>query len=293
MKLSQAVEVFLNDCKRRATRVAYSYVLTRLLEGLGRLRPVDAITPMDMKLYDQHLVEAYPNPGTLIQHRRVVKVFFNWCVDNDLAPSSPARKIKTGQQPRSNADIKAMTDQELDQFLAYARYHPRLLALVLFLADTGCRIGGATGLRWADLCLPDQSATVEEKGQPRRVVVFGDPCACALAALPQTHLYVFGTSRAATPSATTLSNLFVRGAQKAGLRHVTPHMLRHRKGHQLADSGTPVSVAALAMGHTRPEMFLNVYARRDQTSVIESMRNLTVRSEEEPSPKIIRLPRNA
>lgn len=281
MFLSEAVTVFLNDCRTAATRSNYEYVTKNLVQALGTLRPLDQILAIDIKIYDQQIAQRWPNPGTLAHHRRVIRTFFNWCVKLELIRQSPARSIKVGRPSRAVAETKAMSDQELRQLLDYAKFDRYLHALILFVADTGCRAGGAATLRWCDINFTDHEAYVTEKGRAPRAVVFGASCAAALITYRDwvkvpAQRAVFATLRCPVPSSAVISKAIARACQKAGLRHMTAHALRHRKGHQLAASHTPPSLAAMILGHADIQMTMEVYYPRDWETAASYARNLTM-----------------
>jgi len=57
---------------------------------------------------------------------------------------------------------EVLTGDELEALLAVARRDfPTAFPFVLFLADTGCRLGEAIGLEWMSLNLPAATARIE------------------------------------------------------------------------------------------------------------------------------------
>ena len=75
-------------------------------------------------------------------------------------PWTPARSRGTGLRPVDSS--KVLTAEALDRFLGAAAQHlPDSFPLVLLLADTGCRIGEAIGLQWADVDLDGGTLWIE------------------------------------------------------------------------------------------------------------------------------------
>jgi site-specific recombinase XerD len=126
--------------------------------------------------------------------------------------------------------------------------------VLLFLADTGCRVGGLVGLHLGDLDLGDRSALVTEKGGKSRYVFFLDPTRAALAAWlavrPQGSDYVFVGQRGPL-TVFGVNQLLTRLKHAAGVTGpVNPHAFRHGFAKRyLANGGDLASLSDL-MGHT-------------------------------------------
>lgn len=256
MDLKKAISLFQNN-QRETTRQSYKYPLQYLMLYIGEARPVESIKP-------EHLIEYHHESlkprnlavATERKHLKTIKTLFNWLVQLDVIVKSPARILKVKRLPMYIERDKAMTDEELAALLDYTRYKPRDYALILFLADTGCRIGGAAGLKISDVDLVNRRGKVTEKGDKTRPVRFGPMCAAAIAKwlLARPHgagPYVF--SRTADPiKADNISQMIRRTCVKVGIRVLSGHSLRHRKGHQFADQGTAITLAARYLGHSDP-----------------------------------------
>ncbi|MBS4878142.1 MAG: tyrosine-type recombinase/integrase, partial [Clostridiales bacterium] len=60
----------------------------------------------------------------------------------------------------------------------------------------------------------------------------------------------------------------------AGIRHVTPHMLRHTFASRLFESGADLKSLAEILGHTDPAFTLKTYVTVSQEHLAEQMRKL-------------------
>lgn len=223
-----------------------------LVKVLGSERSIGDVRPVDLVAYAHTLREKSYSDATRRKHIKSLKTFFNWLVKIEVLETSPARFLRQEKlKPYVDRD-KAMSDPELRKLLEYARWKPRDYALILFLADTGCRAGGAAGLKLEHLDLVNRRATVMEKGEQTRPVKFGRATCRALAQWlqkrPTVGGYIF--SRDGSPiQAKNLSQVVRRDCLAAGLRSLGSHSLRHRKGHQMADARIAPSIAARALGH--------------------------------------------
>lgn len=293
MELKQAVNLFLGEYQNASTREAYYYVLIDMMNYMGPARPLTDIGKPTMIQYSQHMANKGWAPATVQKHHKTIKTFFNWLIKLDLLEKSPATVLKQKRLPSCVSREKAMSDEEYARILEYARWKPRDFALILFLGDTGCRIGGAAGLQEQHLDLDQCSGVVTEKGDKKRPVAYGSACAQALrkwliqrkAGGP--NKYVFSHS-GKKMTASSLSQVVRRACIKCGIRSIGAHSLRHRKGHQLADAKVAPTVAATALGHSDPTITLKHYYPQDWERAEAALRQLAQPSEQPD--KIVNFP---
>lgn len=280
MELYKAVDLFLNEHKP-TTRRSHAYSLRPMRDFLGPSRPVDAVRPEHVLEYAHTLLNRSLAPASIRKHYKAIKAFFNWLVRIELIARSPAAVLRSPGYETYVSRDKAMTDVELNRLLDFVKWKPRDHALILFLADTGCRAGGAAYLTTADLELDTLRAYVTEKGDKRRPVAYGPACGRALRLWlfkrPRSAGdYVFSRgARAVKPE--NISQIVKRDCLKAGIRPLGSHSLRHRKGHQLADAHVAPTIAATALGHSDPVVTLHHYYPADWDSAERELRKLVSR----------------
>lgn len=290
LRLSRAVDLFLGE-QIKTTRKSYSSVMRNFVLIVGN-KKLSAIRPEHLLEYMQD-VRSRPqikSQATINKYIKTLKTFFYWCVKAQFLTSVPTQMLKTKMTGTLIERFKAMPDKDYQQLLEYAQWNSRYYALVLFIGDTGCRIGGATGLQWSELSLIHREATVTEKGKPPRPIFFGDECKAALE-LWKTDWeggqgdYVFQVKGRKLQSA-SLGNLFERLCVRAGIPKRGPHSLRHRKGHQLADAKVNPSTAAMVLGHSDPTITLKHYYPKDWERAKREANNLATMPK--PKEKIIK-----
>jgi site-specific recombinase XerD len=309
MNLESAVNTFLLSHPNLGTRKAYKGCLIPMVNYIGPARPADKVTGPDIIEYSATLYTRNYSPATIRKHVISIKAFFNFLVKIDMIEQSPARAVKTPRR-KANTRAKAMQESEYKRILEFAaQSSPRNHALILFFADTGCREISARRLRIADIDFAKNTAVITGKGDKTRSVYFGKRCKQALQAWLQikpanSSDYVFRqrVNRADSTGELkegVLSQVIRRIAKKHHLhidRPLGSHSLRHRKGHQLADSGTPLSIAQKALGHADPTTTL-VYYPEDDERVYKKMQELATdytppkpeKKEELPPPRIVRI----
>lgn len=282
MRLDESVTLFLSE-KRPTTAASYGYVLRDFEKYAGPARPVADVSKVDMKKYIRAFGEreSVTSPATINKQIKTLRTFFNWCVGMDLIAKSPAGVLKYLRRSTKVDRDKNMPEPKLRLLLEYTRWEPRADALVRFLAETGCRIGGAAALQLDDLDLENQRALVVEKGAvDPRPVFFGEDCRKALdkwlIQRPGGDGHHVFSRRGNRLKNSSLGQYFRRTCQKAGVGSWGPHSLRHRKGHQLADANIPPPVAARVMGHASYHTTMQNYYPESWERAEEAARQLSM-----------------
>ena len=184
--------------------------------------------------------------------------------DNPFAALRGPRKAKLLPRVLSAADAERLLAQPEREFREGRIGRHRFLcdrAVFEFLYSTGCRIGEAVSLRWADVDLDRGTAVVVGKGRKERLVILGAPACRALRELR-------GFIGAADPALTSPSGLVFLSDRMSGLgarcvqrrmkeylagaglpADLTPHKLRHSFATHLLDAGADLRSVQEMLGH--------------------------------------------
>lgn len=211
---------------------------------------------------------------TIHGHLRALRTFFKWCADEYHLPADPMKRI---QLPRlANDQPKAATLDDLERLLGAATgtTATRDRAILLFLADTGCRAGGLLSLTLGNLDLRKRRALLHEKGEKYRTVCFTDTTATAislwLASRPtsaEDYLFcVLTPGRRGSPlTLGGLHSMIHRLAKRAGVTgRVNPHAFRHMFGCLWQGDAKTLSIL---MGHSDVATTLRYYVRPDMDEI--------------------------
>jgi len=156
-------------------------------------------------------------------------------------------------------DPKAITTEDLTAILEAARSSRRDYAIVLFLADTGCRLAGITGLRIQDLDLERSEATVWEKGAggngKSRIVYFGERTAEALRRYleirPKTDSDRVWIGTRGPLGKWGIYHVLRRLAEKARIEgRWNPHAFRHGWAKAALEAGADLGTVSQVLGHS-------------------------------------------
>ncbi len=208
--------------------------------------------------------------ASLQSHYRALRRFFGWCRDEYTLPGSPMDRIRMPKTPRREPKAIALADlRRLLDVIGDDRQGIRDRAILLFLADTGCRVGGLLGLRPADVDLDHGRAVVYEKGDKTRVVPFTRFTAHTLrlwlAARPTQASALFcglSEQKYGTPlTYTGVYQILRRLKRKAGVTgRVNPHSFRHGFAREYLINGGDLATLAQLMGHTNVQVTASFYA---------------------------------
>ena len=127
--------------------------------------------------------------------------------------------------------------------------------MVKLLLHTGLRVEEAVDLRWDDVQVRERSGSLtvrKGKGPKQRTVPLNAEARAALlelkAAGPAGAPEVLHGQRGAL-TARGVQAILQRYQGPAKVEDLSPHVLRHTFGKDLADAGTPIQVIADLMGH--------------------------------------------
>ncbi len=257
--LAAALETF---CAAKAAEglsprsiVWYRMIGERLVVRFGAARPVDALTPPELRAW---LVElrATLSPMSVAGYVRGLRAFGNWLARDGLAGARALRGLTRPRVPRKV--IEPLSDADLRRLLAAAGERDR--GVLLLLLDTGLRVSEVVGIRLGDL-RPDGGIKVTGKGAAERVVPVGGAARRAIGAYLAARgpgaagerLFLNQADQPLTTSGVT--QLLRRLRRRTGVTaRCNPHSFRHTFAHNyLVNGGDALSLQRI-LGHSSLEM---------------------------------------
>jgi integrase len=282
--LGAALATYLKLDRSPVTNRQYGYVLNRLIADIGPARDVQRVAYED-------LVDQLATLNIAVSTRRgyiaIYKAFFSWCDEVGYLAVSPAARLKRPRRDRAVAPPRAIPPDELRAIVEYVRVDsPRNYAIILFLADTGCRVGGLLSLTLDNLHVEDGYAWVYEKGGKWHCALFGPDTAAALrqwlARRPSVkHRFVWtGKSPGYEPLSRQAVHYVIRTvSQRVGCtREWFPHAVRHAVGYAWADAGIAPTIVAAKLGHNDPKITMDHYYPRDMDRLRTTSQRLALQA---------------
>ena len=248
MFFAQHVQPNNRDARTSASRLS-------ILKAHFGNQPIDALTPRHAAAFFAAKRRDGASNATVNRYRSLLSKMFSWAIEQEIVEVSPFGKLTKAKEPRP--PLERPSDEAIDA--VFAKLHPSLLPIYVFLRDTGCRRGEAVVLRHHQVDYANQAITVQKtKNGRQRQVPMTDNCLWAVQALPrlgETVFYHPGTMRPFLPD--TVTKIWDRA--RVGITHLRVHDLRHAFAIKLAEGGCPMHHISAVLGHDSSIQFTRDY----------------------------------
>jgi integrase/recombinase XerC len=194
-------------------------------------------------------------PASVNRALVTIKRYAAWATDQTLIPRNPATPVKL--IPAEASAPRQLEDDEEDALVTAVTTSGSLRdrTIIVFMLHTGLRAREVCLLQRQHVTLGKRSGRVQVYGKRNKYrevplnATARQMLTDYLVELPKENMYLFPsekTHQALTERA--LGHLVKKYAQRANLRDVSPHDLRHRFGYRMAES-VPLHRLAQIMGH--------------------------------------------
>ena len=273
MRIERAIDAFLDwrRIERDATPRSidsYWHILVKLAEDYPEA-PIGALTTEDLRRFLSRWRQK--SAATRSNVISVLHSFFSWAEAEDLVEVDPSRKIR--RPPKRKPDIYRPSLDELVRIRAAALPHEK--PAILLMEGVGLRRSEVLACRWGDVDLLRGRARVRRKGHHWQWVPIDPDVLLQLRVLfrelgPELEDHVFVVEveqwvsqhrrerRRKDPkkpaSGQAISRMVERVCNRAGVRSLSPHQLRHGFANRfLHESGRDLVALQALMGHSRPD----------------------------------------
>lgn len=287
MNVQTALDDFLLACKanQRSLKTIkwYTSLLTDFVEQFSGQELI-AIKPREIRLYivalqerEGRYLEAKQKPvqaGGLSQesisgHIRALHSFWSWCMKEYDLDRNPMDNIERPQ--RAKQAPKAIALDDYVKLLMAVGNNPagmRDRAILMFLGDSGCRLGGLLSVRAGSefLDLKECTAQVIEKGGITRTANFSPYTSVILRDWLEVRVshtpYVFCSTTDGEPLTDSgIHQILKRLKARAGITgRVNPHSFRHGFAREYLKSGGDEVTLAHLLGHAKVTTTHEFYA---------------------------------
>ena len=235
-------------------------------------KPVNAITPTDIRAWQNELMEQEFAPTYLKTIQNQLSAVFNYAVRYYDLPSNPC--LKAGSMGKSRAE--EMDFWTKDEFMRFSdsvmEKHMSYMAFTT-LYWTGMRLGELLALTWRDIDLEMKTISINKSYQRigkrdvitppktpkgKRVIRIPEFLAVDLRDFQDSFYDVKEDDRVFPITKYYLEHEIERGVKKSGVKRLNIHSLRHAS--LLIELGfSPLEIAE-RLGHEKIETTLNTYS---------------------------------
>lgn len=271
-------------CKPSTLRDYQDILRIHVLPVFGDIK-VTEITRGIVKDFLLKKVNAGYAASTVTHLKNVVSGVLNKAVDDEIIPANPVRNLGKIVKPKDRKEtMDPLTANELATLLNTVKtYYPEHYALFLLLARSGMRIGEALALQWGDIdfegrflnvskSLVRGSISTTKSGRARRVDMslqltetlkkhkiesMKKGLALGLGDMPE---FVFTDSKGGSIDKDVWRRrIFNKALEKAGLRKIRIHDLRHTYATLRIAKGDNIADVSNQLGHHSVKLTLDVY----------------------------------
>jgi site-specific recombinase XerD len=227
--------------------------------------------------------EAGDAPETVLTRFRHLRAFYRWAEREEIVDRSPLTNL---HEPTAETQpVPVLSSDELRALFATCKgrdfFDRRDFAMLVFLADTGVRVGELVALEVDDVDFKTSTAAVVGKFGRRRVVAFGPKAGKALLAYLRVRsrhkdaesprLWV--GQRGPLNEAAVWKIVKQRG-EDAGIDGLHPHALRHTFAHRFRSNGGAEGDLAQLGGWRSPAMLARYGASAAAERALEAHRKV-------------------
>jgi site-specific recombinase XerD len=270
-----------------------------------------AVTPLDIKEYRDDLAQQGFSPNTINQRLSALTAFFSWAQTQGWVEVSPTLNIKQVSVQKSGPRWLDRREQyalkrelqkaaQLAELRAtralagsaregdpehYAIWRERRnTALITLMLNAGLRVSEVAALTIKDLVINERSGHVVMRSLPgsgkrkHRQVPLNADARRELRAWLEVRSAddtdaLFVGQRGDPLSSRAIQRVVAKCAEKAGLKGVTPHILRHTCGHNLVGAGVSLDRVATILGHERLDTTA-IYTRPSEKELQEEVEKI-------------------
>ena len=294
-------------CKE-STQYDYKAILKNHVLSKFGAKPVSSIKRYDVKVFLMNMYKNGKAQSTVTHVKNVLGGVFNLAVDDEVITQNPAHrlgKIFGKKEVEKISMIDPLNREELALFLeTINKHYPLYYPFALTLARTGMRLGEAIGLQWGDIdfnsrfihvqrSLSKGKISTPKNGKGRHVDMSLQLTETLWrlkhereremkSKMPE---WVFLDENSVSPNETHWRrDIFNKTLEKAELRHVRVHDLRHTYASLLLQAGESMAYIRDQLGHHSIKVTVDIYGHLVPGGNKEAVDRLDDNTENAPHP---------
>lgn len=231
------------------TKTGYAYALKHLLPVFADM-PLNKITPETIRKYQEDRENEGANPSTINIERALLSIAFNTAIRKwRWINYNPCKDVE--RLPEDNKRVRYLSKDEVEKI--YQHFPEWLKPIITVARFTGLRIGNILSLTWQDVNLFSKTIVVgkTKNGEPIGLPINQTAFDTFKKLKKVQHIsnLVFPNKRGLTRCKNSVSTEFKRHCNRAGIKNLRFHDLRHDFGSNLVQRGVDIYTVSKLMGH--------------------------------------------
>lgn len=276
------------DCKP-STQKSYRDLLRQHILPVFATKPVTSINRLTVKEFLTAKIKEGYAVSSVNHMKSAISGVLNLALDDNAIPANPAQRLgkKFLKQKQASEDADFLTREDLATLLDSFHLHfPSHYPMALTLARTGMRLGEVIALQWGDLDFKNRFINVQRsfslntvqtpKSGKARHVDMSKQLAETLLALRHHRkeetlkkgwkevpawVFVNENGNPVDPNHWR-RRIFEKALERAGLRRIRIHDLRHTYASLLLENGEPMTYVRDQLGHQSIKITVDIYGHR-------------------------------
>lgn len=256
--MSDLWPIYREEKAGRSIAETVGYTGKAILAHFGSMRP-DQITVQDCRDYSLKRKDAGKSTGTIWTELGHLRIVCRWAEKSRLIDRAPYIEIPQKPMPKE----RYLQDAEIALLMA-ADAEPHVRLAILLMLNTAARVGAILDLTWDRVDFDRNQINLRiDADSPRKgraVVPMNGTLRAALSSACDAALSDYVIEWAGQP-VKSIRTGFNSTVKNAGLKGVSPHVLRHTAAVRMAVAGIPMQKISQFLGHSNTSVTERVYAR--------------------------------
>lgn len=263
------LEAYLGDYSTSTVNI-YKDAWRRIDKNCPNLRTLNLklLQPVTFQAILNKLADRYAK-DTIRHIKSLFHMMYEAAIENGLCEENPITAVKLPQNA-STKIVKALTKEEQEKFeTALGKLEAIDEYIIRFFLLTGLRRAELINLQWSDWDRSENAIHVKKSKTDagvRKIPLMPETSAILFMLYKRKRKsspYVFAIDGEPVKES-HLRHICRRTAKLAGIRHVSPHMLRHTFATRLLERGASVKGVSKLLGHKDEAFTMKRYMSPDQ-----------------------------
>ena len=231
----------------------YEYEITRMMKDVKV--PTRRITVYHLRNYLAKEQARGIRDSTMEGLRQVFSAYFNWLQRESLIEKNPCANL--GPIKVAKKEKKIYSQVEIEKLVRGCKGYRKIrnVAIIHFLASTGCRISEMTGLDRGSVNLDSLECVVHGKGDKERTVFMSEVAGMALKEYLETRKddgeALFAGFRGERLQPGGVREMLKEIAKRMNVENVHPHKFRRTLATEMSRRGMQLHQISKLLGHEK------------------------------------------